>query len=209
MAGLADRIESKELQQYLQIAEQQGYSKDYLLRLGTVIDFEAWNFKFSESRQLADILFGSDAQKQKELCELLFPKIQKMMERQLRISKQFAKIEHIGSVLLSFVDFEQSSNFNTYPNPGKAVGNLHDALQKEFPGKPVLTVGYSKDSITLRATDGTHFLVSEFVQKSIEAFPFGGVEGGGHEHAGSLRFVPFVRDQMLEHLKKFVKEKNR
>ncbi len=209
MAGLADRIESKELQQYLQIAEKQGYAKEYLLRLGTVIDFEAWNFKFSESRQLVDILFGSDAQKQKELCELLYPKIQKMMERQLNISRQFVKKEAIGNVLLAMVDIENSSNFNVYPNPGKATGNLHDALQKENPGKPVLTVGYGKDFITLRATDGTNFLVSEFVQKSIEAFPFGGVEGGGHEHAGSLRFVPFVRDSMLEHLRKFVKEKNR
>lgn len=209
MAGLADRIESNELVQYLQIAQKQGYSKEYLQRLGTVIDFEAWNFKFSESRELVDILFGSQAQKQKELCELLYPKILKMMERQLNISKQFVKKENIGNVLVATVDIENSSNFNVYPNPGKATGNLHDQLQKEHPQKPVLTVGYGKDFITLRATDGTNFLVSEFVQKSVEAFPFAGIEGGGHEHAGSLRFVPFVKEQLLQKIRDYVKEKNR
>lgn len=209
MAGLADRIESSELDQYLQIAQKQGYSKEYLQQLATVIDFEAWTFKFSESRELVDFLFGNDSVKQKELCELLYPKVQKMMQRQLEISKQFVRKENSGNVLLAMIDVENSSNFNTYPNPGKAVGNLHDGLQKESPGKPVLTVGFGKDFITLRATDGTNFSVSEFVKQSIHAIPNGGIEGGGHEHAGSLRFVPAVRDQMLEKLRNYLKEKNR
>lgn len=209
LAGIADRIDSDALNQYLKIAEQAGYNKEYLQKLSTVIDFEAWTFKFSESRQLVDYLFGSDVAKQKELCELLFPKIQAMMDRQLAISKEFVKIEDIGNVKLGFVDVQNTSNFGVYPNPGKATGNLHDALQKQFPGKPVLTIGYGNDFITLRATDGTNFAVSEFVSQSIAAYPNGGVEGGGHEHAGSLRFIPAVRDNLLEKLREYMKQKNR
>ncbi|MFH0955271.1 MAG: DHH family phosphoesterase [Candidatus Micrarchaeota archaeon] len=208
LAGIADRIESDELNQYLKIAEGQGYSKEYLEKLGAVIDFEAWTFKFSESRELVDFLFGSDSQKQKQLCELLYPKIQSMMNRQLAISKQFVKTEDIGNVKLAFVDIENTSNFGVYPNPGKATGNLHDALQKDFLQKPVLTVGYGKDFITLRATDKTNFSVSEFVQQSINAYSNGGIEGGGHEHAGSLRFIPMVRDQLLEKIRLYMKQKN-
>lgn len=208
MAGLADRIESKELDQYLQVAEKQGYSREYLLQLGTVIDFEAWTFKFSESRELVDILFGSDKEKQKALCELLYPKIVEMMDRQLAISKQFVETKTIGKVLFAKVNVTDTSNFGVYPNPGKAVGNLHDALQKMHPGIAVLTVGYGNDFITLRATDGTNFAVSQFVEESIKAIPFGGIEGGGHEHAGSLRFVPSVQKQLLEMLEQFVRKRN-
>lgn len=208
LAGLADRIESKELDAYLAIAEKSGFSRQSLVELGTVIDFEAWNFKFSESRELVDILFGSDPEKQQQLVTMLYPKVREMMDRQLAISKQFVSVIPHAGMVLATIDIEASSLFGVYPPAGKATGNLHDWLKTSNPDKGVVTAGYGPDFLTLRATNNANFRVSEFVEKAIAAFPDTGIEGGGHEHAGSLKFIPGIRDKVLQKLQDYVVEKN-
>ncbi len=208
LAGLADRINSKELNAYLELAENLGYSREFLVQLGTVIDFEAWNFKFSESRELVDLLFGSDPKKQRELVELIHPKVQAMMDAQLRISKKFVKTAKVGNTIVATIDLDASSQMGVYPPAGKATGNLHDWLKRDHPGKAVVTAGYGPDFLTIRASDNAPFAVSAFVANCIAKFPDTGIEGGGHEHAGSLKFVPGVRDQVLAELEEFVKTKS-
>ncbi len=206
LSGLSDRIESQELGQYLEIAQKHGYDREFLKKLGTVIDFEAWNFKFSESRELVDILFGSDKEKQTQLVELLYPEIQQMFSRQLEISKANAKIEKIGSVNLVLFDIGQHSNFNTYPPAGKTIGQLHDWVQTQRPGEAVLSIGFGPDFATIRATDNTNFSITKFVDTVQTKYPSSGIEGGGHEHAGSIRAIPSVMPAILEEFKNVLKE---
>ncbi|MDO8625161.1 MAG: hypothetical protein Q7R47_03695, partial [Candidatus Diapherotrites archaeon] len=197
LSGLADRIESPELEQYLKIAQDRGYSREFLERLGIVIDFEAWNFKFDESRELVDILFGSDKELQRKSVELLYPEIMSRFARQLDISRNNCEIKTVGKVLLAKLDIGAHSNFNTYPPAGKSLSSLHDWVQKEHPGKPVLSIGYAEDFVTIRATDGTDFSIIEFVDRVQKKFPFGGIDGGGHAHAGSIKAIPSMMPKIL------------
>ncbi len=208
LAGMADRIESEELKQYLAIAEKQGYSKDFLQKLSQVIDFEAWNFKFAESRELVDILFGSDRELQKKIVELLYPEILDKVQYQLNISKNNSKSKKIGKVWFVSLDIGQHSNFNTYPPAGKNLSALHDWSQTQHPSEPVLSVGYGPDFVTIRATNGTNFSISKFVDRVQEKFPNGGIEGGGHEHAGSIRSIPSVMPKILQEFETVLSEQN-
>jgi RecJ-like exonuclease len=198
LSGLSDRIESDELAQYIAIAEKQGYSREYLEKLGTVIDFEAWNFKFDESRELVDILFGSDRDLQKKTVELLHPEITRRFARQLAINQHNCEIKMVKNVVLAKLDIGQNANFNTYPPAGKSLSSLHDWVQTQHPGKPVLSIGYASDFVTIRATDGTNFSIIGFVDRVQKKFPYGGIDGGGHEHAGSIKAIPSIMPKVLQ-----------
>ena len=207
LSGMADRIESPELGQYLVMAEKLGYSKEFLKQLSDVIDFEAWNFKFAESRELVDILFGSDKDLQRKIVDMLYPEIQAKFARQLEISKNNCEIKPIGKTLLAKLNIGQHSNFNTYPPAGKSLSGLHDWVQVKHPNTPVVSIGYGEDFVTIRATDGTGFTISEFIDRIQKKFPFGGIDGGGHEHAGSIKSIPSVLPHIIEEFEIVLAEK--
>lgn len=201
LAGIADRIESNEFKQYLQIANQQGYSQEFLEKLSAVIDFEAWNFRFDESRELVDILFGSDRELQAKAVELIYPEIEKRFANQLSISAEHCQIEDINKVKFVSLDISKHANFNTYPPAGKNISALHDQIQKEFPGKPVLSIGYGEDFVTIRSTDQTGFGITSFIDQVKAKYPNTGIDGGGHEHAGSIKCIPSALPQILAEFK--------
>ncbi|MFH1801982.1 MAG: hypothetical protein ABH864_00860 [archaeon] len=210
MAGLADRIDianPKIVYDYLEIAKKEGYSKQLLNDISTVIDFVSSRIRFMEAREYIEVLFGEPREKQKELVSLMAPYIHQLEKKGLEISKDNAKTEKINSTTFQTIDIEKTfPGFGFYPKPGMCVGMIHDYL-KEKGTTNLVSAGIMSTAVTLRATDEANFSVHELItflnQKSPHAF----VEGGGHKNAGSITFIPNKRDEIVQLLKDFIKSR--
>ena len=208
MAGLADRIDlmnEKAVNDYIKLAEKQGYSKKLLQDIATVIDFVSAKIRFLEAREYIEILFGEPREQQKKLVGLMAPYIKDLEKRGLEMAKQGAKLEKCGKTSLQLLDIEGSfPGFGFYPKPGKVVGMLHDWIQKDKKIDSVVTMGVMPSAITIRATDKANFSVHELIKEINEKLPGAFVTGGGHKNAGSINFLPSKQEEVMKIVRGFV-----
>ena len=211
MAGMADRIDignKKAVDDYLKIAEKEGYSRELLHEIASVIDFVSAKIRFMEVREYIEVLFGEPRKKQKELIRLMAPHIRKLSAKGLAIGKANAKQEMIGKTTLQTIEIEKTfPGFGFYPKPGMSVGMVHDDLQKEKKVTNLVTAGVMNTAITLRATDESNFSVHDLITFINKKSPNSFCEGGGHKNAGSIGFIPNKKDEIVELLKEFIKSR--
>ena len=211
MAGLADRIElnnPQAVEDYLKIAKKAGYSKELLTDIATVIDFVSAKVRFMEVREYIEVLFGEPREKQKELVDLMAPYINDLDRKGLEIGKSTAKVEKIGKTNLQTVDIDKTfPGFGFFPKPGRVIGMIHDYAKEEKNLASLVTAGLMGTAITLRATDEANFSVHDLIAFIDKKLPSAFVNGGGHKNAGSITFLPFTRDKVIELLKEFIKSR--
>lgn len=207
MAGYADSIDNKEIMDgYLKIAEKQGYAKQLLFDIATVIDFVSTKLRFMEAREYVEVLFGEPMAQQKKLVGLLAPYIRGLEAQALEVAKSAVKKEKIGKTSLNFLYIEETFSRGIYPKPGKVNGMLHDFFQQEGE-KNIISLGVLSDAVTMRASDDAKFSVHDFIAYCKKNIPEAFVNGGGHKNAGAIRFVPSKRDRVLEAYRIFIKGK--
>jgi len=212
MAGMADRIDignPKAVEEYLKIAKKEGYSKELLHDIATVIDFVSAKIRFMEVREYMEVIFGEPQEKQKELVELLAPHIKELAKKGLAISKANAQQEIILKTTFQTLNIENTfPGFGFYPKPGMCVGMIHDELQKTDKITKLVSAGIMGTAITLRATDGANFSVHDLISTLNKKLPDAFVDGGGHKNAGSITFLPNKKEAVVEVLREFIKERS-
>ena len=67
--------------------------------------------------------------------------------------------------------------------------------------QPILTLAYGPDFAVIRATDAVNeifsFNLNNIISKLMIQIPEAGIDGGGHECAGSLKFVEGLSREVL------------
>lgn len=211
MAGFADRIElsaSNTMEKYLKIAEKEGYSKELLADISTVIDYVSAKVRFMEVREYIEVLFGEPRDKQKQLVSLMAPYIRELDRKGLAIGKASAVQEEIGGITLQSIEIEKAfPGFGFFPKPGRAVGLIHDDYQKEEGVKSLITAGIMNTAITLRATDEANFSVHNLLEYLNEKLPNAFVNGGGHKNAGSINFIPAKKEEVVQYMREFISKR--
>ncbi|NOZ59268.1 MAG: hypothetical protein GXO66_06815, partial [Euryarchaeota archaeon] len=206
IACVADRVAGAEAEAYIGIAEEKGYSREEMERIAKCIDFEAFYLRFMDGRALIEDLLGlGRLDRQRMLMETVGREAEKAEEVQLRSALANAKSARLpNGIVLHTLDLEQYTHRFTYPPPGKTTGLLHDAKAEENNGRRTVTLGYGPDFAILRATDDVaeefKLNLNHLVAELAEDLPGAGVTGGGHEVAGSIKFVAGYRRQVLEKL---------
>jgi RecJ-like exonuclease len=209
LAGFADRIDlgnPKIMHEYLKIAEKEGYTKELLSDIALVIDYVSAKVRFMEVREYIEVLFGEPRDRQKHLVHLMAPHIKSLDKKGLEIGKANAMQELIGKTTLQQINIEETfPGFGFYPKPGRAVGLIHDNIQKEEKITNIVTVGVMATAVTIRATDEANFSVHELLKFLNKKLPNAFVEGGGHKNAGSITFIPNKKEEVVQYLKEFIK----
>ena len=77
---------------------------------------------------------------------------------------------------------------------------IHDNLVAGKEKMPFMTVGYVSDMIIVRATREI-LSVQKMIELIHEHIPEANIEGGGHEQAGTLKFIPAHLSRILELIK--------
>lgn len=209
MAGYADRIDlgnPKVMDEYLKIAEKEGYSKGLLADIALVIDYVSAKVRFMEAREYVEVLFGEPRKRQKELVSLMAPYIRDLDRKGLEIGRSNSHHEQIGKVTLQTIEIEDTfPGFGFFPKPGRAVSLVHDNYQTEKKVNSLVTVGIMSTAMTIRATDEANFSFHELLKFVNKKSPESFASGGGHKNAGSLTFLPYKKEEVLNLLREFLK----
>jgi RecJ-like exonuclease len=209
LTGLSDRIDlenPKTVEEYVKIAEKVGYTRELLKDISLVIEYVSTKVRFMEVREYIEVLFGEPRDKQKELVSLMAPYIRELDKKGLEIGKAGAIIEKIGKTTLQIIPVEDTfPGFGFFPKPGRAVGLLHDSLQKEKGITNLVSAGVMNTAITFRATDEANFSMHELINFLKEKLPTAFVEGGGHKNAGAINYIPKMKEAVFEAVKEYLR----
>ncbi|WP_115862337.1 DHH family phosphoesterase [Halorussus litoreus] len=201
VAGLCDRSKADAMTDYVELAESEGYEESVLRDVGEALDYEAHWLKYDAGRNLInDVLnVGGDEQRHRELVEFLSDTARSEVDDQLDAAMPHVEHERLDSdAHLYRIDVENHAHRFTYPAPGKTTGEIHDRKVQET-GDPVITIGYGPDFAVLRS-DGVRLDIPQMVSELDEEIVGGGVSGGGHLVVGSIKFVPGMREEVLDAL---------
>lgn len=213
IAAVGDHARSEEAEKYIKLAEDKGYSEEDLDKVATCIDFEAFFLRFMNGRGLIDTILGlGDEKRHEKLVDALYMESQKRVEWQLKAAMPNLKTKQLpNGLIFSLLDVEKYAHKFTFPAPGKTCGFVHDeVVQKYGEEKPILTLAYGPDFSVIRATDAVNemygFNLNNIISKLAVEIPQAGIDGGGHECAGSLKFVEGLSDEVLSSFESEVAE---
>lgn len=215
IAALGDHARSKEAEQYIAIAGEKGYTREDLDKIAACVDFEAYYLRFMNGRGIMDTILAVDnLDKHEQLVNALFKEYNKRVDIQLKATLPNIKQKKLANgVYFNILDVEKFAHRFTFPAPGKTCGFVHDAVVKKLGEEiPIVTLSYGPDFGVIRATDAVNekfgFNLNEIVWKLQDKIPEAGIDGGGHECAGSLKFVEGLSKEVLTMFSKEIAEMN-
>jgi len=202
VAGLCDRSKADAMTDYVELAAAEGYEESTLRDIGEALDYAAHWLKYDAGRNIINDVLNvgtDDEQRHRELVEFLAGRAESDVADQLDAAMAHVEHERLDSdAHLYRIDVENHAYRFTYPAPGKTTGEIHDRKVQET-GEPVITIGYGPDFAVLRS-DGVRLDIPEMVSELNEEIVGGGVSGGGHLVVGSIKFVPGMREEVLDAL---------
>jgi len=202
VAGLSDRSQADAMTEYLAMADDAGYDEADLRDIGEALDYAAHWLRYDSGDSLIEDVLNvdcDDAERHRELVEFLATRARRDVDEQLDDAVPHVDHERLDNgAHLYRLDVENHARRFTYPAPGKTTGELHDRKVKQT-GDPVITIGYGPDFAVLRS-DGVRLDIPNMVTELSEEFEGAGVSGGGHLVVGSIKFVPGMREPVVDAL---------
>ncbi len=192
VAALADRCDIPEVGLLIENCDKE---KEDLVTMGRVIDYLSYHFKFDSGDAVYDEVFKND-----QFVSLVGGKVEELYQSKLDSILPHLTGDEVNSVWLTELDLDIYSQRGKYPTPGKILGMVHDYLVDEKTPQPVLSLGYFSDGVIIRATHPV-LPVPSLLVKLKEKLSEANVDGGGHEQAGSLKFLPAY----CKKVKKFIR----
>ncbi|MEA2070753.1 MAG: DHH family phosphoesterase [Asgard group archaeon] len=203
IAGIADHVEGKVLEQYLEIAKNKKLPFEFLEKMADAIDYEQYYLRFSDGKNIIDTILGFEelySDNHKKLVNLLATEARQAIDQQLDICMAHLKKSELpNGVLLGQIDVEKYAKKFAFPPPGKTTGAIHDIICENQPETGVITLGLGPDFVVLRSRD-VLMNFPKLIGKLKNQMPSAGIDGGGHEVVGSLKFIEGMRDKVIETL---------
>ncbi|MGV8162558.1 MAG: DHH family phosphoesterase [Candidatus Nanoarchaeia archaeon] len=197
VAAISDRCNIPETELYI---ENSGETKEHLTRIGVAIDFVAYQMKFDGGKGVFEELYKNET-----MVELINSKVTEGANTQLMSALPYLRTQEINGVLFSHIDLEKYTLRFTYPTPGKVIGMIHDKVAEGKDAMAVLSIGYVSDMIIIRATKPV-LPVQKIIATLQKEIPEANVDGGGHECAGTIKFVPAHLTVIIEKIKEMLRE---
>ncbi len=206
MAGLLDHVDGSEKDEYVRIANEAGFETKYMQDLGEIIYLQSHYIRFQESREFVNNLFGADMNFQRSIVEMLTPELKDRYKKVRAIGKHYSKVIDYGKFYVIEFEGEKGTARGQFPAVGKSTNQIHMMFEEEL-DKPIITMTYGPTFLTIRVSDEiSGFSVPSFCDIITKKIPHTGAEGGGHEHAGSVKFVEYAKDEILNCFRDYLKE---
>ncbi|ELZ01125.1 phosphoesterase RecJ domain-containing protein [Natrialba chahannaoensis JCM 10990] len=202
VAGISDRSKADAMDDYIDLALEEGYDEDRLQDVSEALDYAAFWLRYNSGDQLIQDLLQIDSdeeERHRDLVSFFADRAGEEVDEQLDAAMAHLEHEDLDNgAHLYRIDVENYAHRFTYPAPGKTTGEIHDRKIEET-GDPVITVGYGPDFAVLRS-DGVRLDIPQMVSELEEEVPGGGVSGGGHLVVGSIKFVKGKREEVIDAL---------
>jgi RecJ-like exonuclease len=204
IAALGDHAQSGEVHQYIELAAEKGFNKDDLLKIAECVDFEAYFLRFMNGRGIMDTILAVDnLDKHEKMINALYKEYQRRVDTQLKATIPNIKKKKLANgIYFNIIDVEKFAHKFTFPAPGKTCGFVHDKIVKEIgEDQAIVTLGHGPDFGVIRATDAVNelfgFNVNNIVTQLASKIPSAGIDGGGHECAGSIKYIEGLSEEVL------------
>jgi RecJ-like exonuclease len=202
VAGLSDRSKADAMDDYLELAAEEGYAEDDLRDIGEALDYLAFWLRYDAGDQLVNDVLNvgcDDDERHRDLVSFLAEQAREEVDDQLDAAMPHVEHERLANdAHLYRIDVEEYAHRFTYPAPGKTTGEIHDRKVQET-GDPVITIGYGPDFAVLRS-DGVRLDIPQMVEELEADIEGGGVSGGGHLVVGSIKYVKGRREEVIDAL---------
>ena len=212
IAALGDRAECGEVYQYLELAYEKNFTQEHLAKIAECIDFESYFLRFMNGRGIMDTILAVDNfDKHYKMIDALYREYEKRIDTQLKaVLPNIETTQFENGIYFNMIDVEKFAHKFTFPAPGKTCGFVHDRMIKEIgEDKPIVTLGHGPDFGVFRATDAVNeefgFNVNDIVSNLAVNIPSAGVDGGGHECAGSVKYIEGLGEEILSEIVNEVK----
>jgi len=196
---VGDRVEEPYAKPYFDLVEPSGYTRELLLKIAKSIDFEVFNLRGVEGRELMGILLGDDKEKQLQLVEMLSLELAERERKIVIQSQALIKTHETNRGFYAILPVDQLTLRDMYPRLGNIVGMINDRMiaEQKF-SKPFVMLGTTENSITFRAQVEGGFDFPTLLKLCQDKVPEAFVEGGGHPGAGTFRFAPVHSAKVYE-----------
>ena len=201
VAGVADRSEAPELQDYLALIEGK-YTIDDCRDMALALDYEQYWLRFMDGREIVkDILnISGNSGRHERLVTLLVSEANAALEDQITTMMPHVKEQQLSSgAKLFLADVEMFAHRFTFPPPGKSSGEVHDLLCKKYADDPIVTLGLGPDFAVIRSR-GVQMNIPQMVRSMRDEMPGAGISGGGHLVVGSIKFVEGMRSEVISRM---------
>ncbi len=206
ISGISDKSSSAEFKKYCNLAEK-SFAFDYLKEIAECVDFNAYYMGSIEGRNIVNDLLGQDLEKQKKLIEIIKQEVDERKKEILKAIEKFAEKEQLNKKILVKLNVADIGFRGEAPLPGKITGMTHDLfLSKHLAeGFGIITLGISSDYVVFRVSSNVNFSLINLMAQLKKKMPYAGIHGGGHEHAGTIKFFPIVKKELLEEIYSYIK----
>ncbi len=201
IAGIADKVKGDEIEAYKKLASEIGYDEEKLKKLNLVTDYLLYYNRYADA---VTFLFGvtgmknNNSQVVDSICELIYPFAQKELETSVEAAKENSEKQDKGEFVFYKLDLDMFSAWQKYPHTGRLIGKLHDyAVSVEE--KPVLTLGIGNDYAIFRG-ENINIDFTKLINELLEEMPSAMIDGGGHIHAGTIRYLPGYKEAVINKL---------
>lgn len=204
--GIADKSDSEEIEQYIKMSEEKGFSREYLENVAEVIDFESGQLLNLEARQyVRELLFG-DYERQRAIVDIVKGEIEQEKQKILSVISEYIQYEENENHILAWIDTDDY--FNQRKLFFSKIAGLAKKHLEEKLDKPVVVLGYGDEIITIRNDKTLLSDVNELIKKLKEKFPYYMVQGGGHKNAGSIHFARHAKENIIKETMDYMRSKN-
>ncbi|MFT4343687.1 MAG: DHH family phosphoesterase [Candidatus Woesearchaeota archaeon] len=200
IAAIGDRCDIPETDEYLAVA---GKSREEIQKMVVAIDFIAYNLKFDSGAGVYDEVFANNG-----FVDMINEKVREGVDTQLQSTLPYLRTQELHGIIFSFIDLEKYTLRFTYPTPGKVIGMIHDKVALGKEQSPVLSLGFLSDMVIIRATQPV-LPVATIIKNLQKDLPEANVDGGGHECAGTIKFVSAHQSAILQHIKQQIRSLKR
>ena len=200
VGGVADKCEGNPIDH---LVKQTKKTRAYLEELAKCIDFEIYNTKFNHSTGSLYELY--DGPQQDALIDLYRPLMQQEEEKVAKTVQHFAKDTEHGAYHVVAVDGESTTLWGDYYSIGKVAAITHQT----FTHDNQVTLVHSNNIIVFRVRQSKehHFDVNELLDELTTSVDYARIDGGGHDVAGSIRFVAAAKEEILNFIYAYVARK--
>ena len=215
LAGIGDKSNCREMDQYLEISP---FKRDELEKIKLTLDHESYYLRrFSNNSYIDDIMMLGDKDRGNKLISYVFDEIEIKRSSQWNLIKQHLDIKNLADNFdLITIDLEKFIFRGEFPSPGRTLGFIHNKYiwdnEINEDERAIISLGIAEDYIVFRATNKAKAIGFDLndIIKQLKDLYLEEVQGGGHPGAGTIRFVPFLKDEVkrtsLEYIEKVVKK---
>lgn len=215
LAGIGDKSKGIEMDQYLEISN---FKREELERIKLALDHESYYIgRYNIKNFIEDIMMLGDVERGNSIIEYVSKEINKKRDSQWNLIKNHLEIRKLAdNFVLILVNLDSLIFRGEFPSPGRTLGFIHNKFIWENGINEdeiaIITLGFAEDYLVIRATNKAKAIGFDLnvIIKQLKHIYLEEVQGGGHAGAGTIRFVPILKDEVkkisLECIENIVKK---